>query len=110
MRTALGLTLALATLAACAATLDLRSRDVGPTFNNEPAITQGGCCLLNYGCAGPDDDGVYWADFERRIPCFSTCGAVVEGHVRDGNRLADARQPVETYGGGGVMVDQVCAR
>lgn len=71
-------------------------------------MIKGGCCLPNYGCA-VDDKGVPWANYERRIPCFSTCGAVVEGHVRDGNLLSDSRTPVEIYGGG-VMVDQVCTR
>lgn len=105
MRIAAGLALA---VAACATTLDIRTMDVGPTFNNEPVVIKGGCCLPYYGCL-VDDKGVVWANYERRIPCFSTCGAVVEGHVRNGNFLADSRTPVEIYGGG-LMAEQVCTR
>lgn len=94
-------------LAACARPLPARSVDVGPTATGEPVMIDGGCCVRGYGCAGPDDQGVYWIDYDRKIPCFSTCGNVVEGFERWGTTMYDSRTPVEVPLTG-QYVDMVC--
>jgi hypothetical protein len=93
-----------------------------PTFNNEPILpappTGGGgtplmgvgCCLVGVACTEPDASGVAWADLGRRIPCWSTCNAEVEGVKREGYQLRDVREgsPARTLDG--IAMERVCSK